>query len=96
VAVRGRIVAARALALARQRKPNAELEPRDIDQFCTPDEDGALLLRQAISRLALSARAYHRILAVARTIADLAGMERATASQVAEAIQYRRTGPTSH
>ena len=48
------------------------------------------LLKQAIARLNLSARAYHRILHVARTIADLAGDERISASQIAEAVQYRR------
>ena len=94
--VRGRVVEARDRALRRQGKANAELTTRDIDKFCLPDEDGALLLRQAISRLTLSARAYHRILAVARTIADLAGMERIGAAQVAEAIQYRRAGLADH
>jgi magnesium chelatase family protein len=94
--VRGRVVEARDRALQRQGKANAELTARDIDKFCLPDEDGALLLRQAIGRLTLSARGYHRILAVARTIADLAGTQRITAAQVAEAIQYRRVGLESH
>lgn len=94
--VRGRVVEARDCALQRQGKANAKLTARDIEKFCTPDEDGAFLLRQAISRLTLSARAYHRILAVARTIADLAATERITAAQVAEAIQYRRAGLANH
>jgi len=94
--VRGRVVEARDRALQRQGKANAELTARDIDKFCLPDGDGALLLRQAIGRLTLSARGYHRILAVARTIADLAGTQRITAAQVAEAIQYRRVGLESH
>ncbi|HNB05707.1 MAG TPA: ATP-binding protein, partial [Thauera aminoaromatica] len=52
---------------------------------------GEALLRQAMQRLDLSARAYHRVLRVARTLADLAGASRPGAAQVAEAIQYRRS-----
>jgi magnesium chelatase family protein len=55
-----------------------------------PDAQGASLLRQALSRLQLSARAYHRVLKLARTIADLAGAASISAAHVAEAIQYRR------
>jgi magnesium chelatase family protein len=84
------VPAARELALARQLKPNARLGSREIDEFCTPDEKGEALLKQAIARLGLSARAYHRILRVGRTIADLAGAEIVGGSHVAEAIQYRR------
>ena len=62
----------------------------EIDKYCALNEKGATLLKQAISRLGLSARGYHRILKVARTIADLAGVERISDVQVAEAIQYRR------
>ena len=90
VAVRDRATAARERALARQQKPNAGLATREIERHCAPDEQGATLLKQAISRLGLSARAYHRILKVARTIADLAGAQAVAGSHVAEAIQYRR------
>jgi len=90
--VRRRVVEARDCALKRQGKANAGLTTRDIDKYCLPDEGGAFLLRQAINRWALSARGYHRILAVARTIADLAGTTCITAAQVAEAIQCRRVG----
>ena len=88
--VRERVVAARAFALARQRCPNAMLTPRDIDVHCVPDSAGAAMLAQALARLSLSARAYHRILKVARTIADLDAAATIDAQQVAEAIAYRR------
>ena len=64
--------------------------------FCAPDPAARKLLEQALSRLSLSARAYHRVLKVARTIADLAGLETLGAAQVSEAVRYReldRTAP---
>lgn len=91
--VQARVVAARERQLARQQKPNAHLNPDEIDRHCLPDCAGAALLKQAMARLDLSARAYHRILKVARTIADLAapaGEEIIRGPHVAEAIQYRR------
>lgn len=88
--VRVRAAAARERALTRQDKPNTRLATREIERHCAPDEQGATLLKQAIARLGLSARAYHRILKVARTIADLAGAEAVAGNHVAEAIQYRR------
>ncbi len=90
VAVRARASVARERALARQGKPNTQLATREIDRHCAPDTQGLTLLKQAISRLGLSARAYHRVLKVARTIADLAGAEAVAGNHVAEAIQYRR------
>jgi len=89
-AVRRRVIAARERQLARQGQANAVLGPEAIERHCTPDAAGAALLRQAMSRLHLSARAYHRILKVARTLADLAGAEMVGSRHVAEAIQYRR------
>ena len=89
-AVCARVEQARARMLGRQGKYNARLGTREIDSHCAPDEKGATLLRHAISRLGLSARAYHRILKLARTIADVAGVERVSGAHVAEAIQYRR------
>jgi magnesium chelatase family protein len=88
--IRERVEQARTKMITRQEKENARLTTREIDKYCVPDEKGATLLKQAISRLGLSARGYHRILKVARTIADLAGVERISDAQVAEAIQYRR------
>ncbi|MFU2488998.1 YifB family Mg chelatase-like AAA ATPase [Thauera sp. WH-1] len=90
-AVRQRVEAARAIQLERQGVVNARLEAGQVDRHCTPDTAGAALLKQAMARLNLSARAYHRILRVARTLADLAGAARPGAAQVAEAIQYRRS-----
>jgi magnesium chelatase family protein len=89
-AIRVRVVAARERQLARQGKPNAQLSTREIDKHARPDSAGEQILKQAISRLGLSARGYHRVLKVARTIADLAGVETIAAAQVAEAVQYRR------
>jgi magnesium chelatase family protein len=90
--IRARVEAARARQVERQRKPNAHLTTREIDEWCTADDAGQALLKQALARLGLSARAYHRILKVARTIADLAAAPRISAAQIAEAIQYRRFG----
>ena len=89
-AVRSRVVRARERQQARQGKPNARLNSKEVDRYCQPDASGAALLREAMARLNLSARAYHRLLRVARSIADL-GNEAAIAPQhIAEAIQYRR------
>ncbi len=88
--VRSRVLAARERQLQRQGKANADLAMADIDAYCQPDEMAVGLLKQAITRLNLSARAYHRVLKLARTLADLGGVETIAASHVAEAVQYRR------
>lgn len=91
--LRARVSAARdrqrARYAARGLAHNAQLASRDIDRFCKPDAAGARLLEDAVTRLRLSARAYARVLKVARTVADLAGRERIAASDLAEALQYR-------
>ena len=88
--IRQRVEAARQRSLARQGKANVRLSVTELDELCAPDAAGQALLQQAISRLGLSARAYHRILKVARTIADLAGSEGVLTPHIAEAVQYRR------
>lgn len=88
--VRARVESALGRQQARQGKANARLTVAEVERFCQPDTSGAELLKQAMARLDLSARAYHRILKVARTIADLAGSADIAAVHVAEAIQYRR------
>jgi magnesium chelatase family protein len=89
-AIRKRVEGARQAQISRQGKPNALLGTREIDRHCGTDRDGDQLLRHALARLMLSARAYHRVLRVARSIADLAQKASISAEHVAEAIQYRR------
>ena len=88
--VRVEVTQARDRQTTRQGKPNARLVPREIEAHCVPDAAGAALLAQAMARLSLSARAYHRILKVARTIADLDRAGAIGAAHVAEAAGYRR------
>jgi magnesium chelatase family protein len=68
---------------------NADMGPTHVRDFCPVEETGRQLLAAAMRQMNLSARAYHRILKLARTIADLAGSERIQPAHLAEAIQYR-------
>jgi magnesium chelatase family protein len=88
--VRARVEKARAKQLSRQNKPNHLLGTKEIEVHCVATEAGLTLLKTAISRLNLSARAYHRILKVARTICDLSDETNIQPAHIAEAIQYRR------
>ncbi|GAB7527184.1 YifB family Mg chelatase-like AAA ATPase [Paraburkholderia sp. 2C] len=88
--IAARVQQARARQLERQGKTNRELDGREVDEVCRPDNAGESLLREAGERFGWSARAYYRVLKVARTIADLAGVDTPNASQIAEAVQYRR------
>lgn len=95
ITVRQRVMQAHDIQSTRQGKPNAHLEAAEIERFCPADAKAKALLHQAIERMGLSARAYHRILKVARSVADLAGADVIGATHVAEAVQYRRGMPTS-
>jgi magnesium chelatase family protein len=68
---------------------NADMRVGEIRQFCRLQDEGQRLMRSAMTQLNLSARAYHRILKLARTIADLAGSEEIQSVHLAEALQYR-------
>ncbi len=68
---------------------NAHMAPRDIRAFCRVSEGADALLRTAITRLGMSARGYHRVLKIARTVADLDGAGELAPKHVSEAIQYR-------
>ncbi len=92
--IRARVQAARDIQLKRFSKSsdivcNADMRVGDIRQFCQLQAEGQSLMRSAMSQLNLSARAYHRILKLSRTIADLAGSEEIQSTHLAEALQYR-------
>jgi len=87
--VRQRVLAARAVQQKR-RCVNAELAGAALEHYCALDESGQALLSRAMDRLGLSARALHRILRVARTLADLAGDEALANAHLVEALGYRR------
>lgn len=92
-AIRLRVEAARALQRERFAAgglmSNADMGPADVRQHCVLDEAGRGLIRQAMTQMLLSARAYHRVLKLARSIADLAGEPRILTAHLAEALQYR-------
>lgn len=94
--IRERVIAARRIQSERYRNSsihcNSQMTSKHLQQFCQLDNKCMMLLRQAISYMKLSPRAYDRILKVSRTIADLAGSEKITENHIFEAIQYRKTG----
>lgn len=89
-AIAERVLRARETQWARQQKTNAALSVRELESLGDLDTDAQALMRAAIDKLQWSARAYHRVIKLARTIADLAGSGPIAAAHVAEAIQYRR------
>jgi magnesium chelatase family protein len=93
-AIRSRVEAARKRQRARFKDVegvscNGEMRPAEIRDFCELDSAGQSLIKAAMRQLHLSARAYHRILKLSRTIADLAGSDKIEAAHLAEAVQYR-------
>ena len=68
---------------------NADMRPAEVRKYCVLDQAGTTLIKAAMNQLQLSARAYHRILKLSRTIADLAGSETIQTTHLAEALQYR-------
>jgi len=88
--VRQRVMTARKQQLSRCNKPNSQMNNREIDKFCQLQSQDEKLLDAAIEQLGLSARAWHRILKVARTIADLAEQEQIATPHLTEAITYRQ------
>lgn len=92
--IRARVAAARRrqeerFAKAKGKNTNADMGPKDIRKHCALDAAGEALMRSAMSQLQLSARGYHRVLKLSRTIADLAGVEAIEVGHLAEALQYR-------
>ncbi len=88
--IRQRVIAARSMAFARSGKANAALSAKEIKLICTLSESSHALLEHAMTRFGLSNRAYHRILKLARTVADLADSPQIQTPHLSEAIGYRR------
>ncbi|MBC6404563.1 MAG: YifB family Mg chelatase-like AAA ATPase [Rhodospirillales bacterium] len=86
---------ARFEGLGQPLRCNAEMEGKLLDRIAAPDVAGAALLQEAASRLNLSARGYHRVLKVARTLADLNGSDSVGRLHIAEALSYRRLAPAA-
>jgi magnesium chelatase family protein len=97
--IRARVIAARKVQAERFKplgKPyvlvNGDMGPAEVQKFCQLDDAGKNLMRTAVKQMDLSARAYHRVLKLSRTIADLAGDESIQVVHLAEALQYRPRG----
>ena len=87
--VKQRVISARRMQIDRANKTNAMLTPNDIQRFCSLDQENRSLLESALERLNLSARSFHRILKVSRTIADIDQSDQIQTEHLMEAISYR-------
>lgn len=91
--IQGRVQKARTIQEKRFKgsnlKSNAEMSAKHMKKYCNLDEASVLLLKQAIAKLNLSARSFHRVVKIARTIADLEGSVKIKSNHVAESLQYR-------
>ncbi|MFW5444552.1 MAG: YifB family Mg chelatase-like AAA ATPase [Methylococcaceae bacterium] len=92
--IRARVVVAQTIAIQRQGKVNSKLTAPEVKKFCSLSEQGHQILEQAMDQFGLSHRAYHRILKLARTIADLANSECIEIAHLSEAISYRKLDRT--
>lgn len=88
--MRARTLNVRELQLHRSNKPNSQLNNHEIEKYCRLSNDDMMFLENAIEKLGLSTRAYHRILRVARTIADLEESENIGTSHISESLSYRK------
>ncbi|QBZ82189.1 Competence protein ComM [Hydrogenovibrio crunogenus] len=87
--VRERVMTCQTLQKTRQGCLNTELTPKQLEQYVTLQSDSKKLLEQAVNRMGMSARGYHRILRVARTLADMQQQEAVQMAHIAESISYR-------
>lgn len=94
--IRKRVIAARHIAITRQGKVNAALSAKEVKELCLLSEPGHQILEQAMDKFGLSHRAYHRILKLARTIADLADTEHIKTAHLSESIAYRKLDRGHH
>jgi magnesium chelatase family protein len=90
-AVAARILTAWEIQTERQQMCNANLDNAGVDRVCNPTPEGAHVLERALQRFRLSVRAYHRVLKVARTVADLEGAEQIAAAHISEALLFRQS-----
>jgi len=87
--IRQRVILSRARQYERQGCVNAELTPQNLQKFIVLDDESKILLEKAVNQLGLSARGYHRVLRIARTLADMAGSDQVVVHHIAEALGYR-------
>ena len=99
--IRKRVIATRKIQKDRFQEKrnlhcNSQMGPKEIEKYCALDSGSLKLLERSVERLRLSARAYHRILKIARTIADMDNQESIQSAHVAEAVQYRRMNTSNY